>query len=146
MSARAEIADAKFVEGYNCAQSVLFSFSDQTKLAHGLALQLACGFGAGMGRKGEVCGAFTGGLMVLGALFGRGENETSRATEEVYEKTRILYARFSALQGSCLCRELLNGCDLTTPEGQKYFKDNDCLNAICRPCVRDAVEIVESLL
>ncbi len=146
MSARSGIADAKFIEGYNCAQSVLFSFCDKTNLSPDLALKLACGFGAGMGRKGEVCGAVTGGILALGALFGRGEKEDRQATEMVYAKTRELLTRFSSLHGSCICRELLSGCDLTASQGQHHFKDSECFDNICRPCVRDAVEIVEALM
>jgi hypothetical protein len=42
-------------QGYNCAQSVLFSFCDDLNLDKDKALKIACGFGAGMGRKEEVC-------------------------------------------------------------------------------------------
>jgi hypothetical protein len=48
---RAEQAVLKFAEGYNCAQSVLFSFCDDLNLDKDKALKIACGFGAGMGRK-----------------------------------------------------------------------------------------------
>ena len=34
-------------------------------------MKVAWGFGAGMGRKGEVCGAVTGGIMVLGMKLGK---------------------------------------------------------------------------
>jgi hypothetical protein len=51
---KAEQAIAKFISGYNCAQSVLFSFCDDLNLDKNKALKIACGFGAGMGRKEEV--------------------------------------------------------------------------------------------
>ena len=66
---RVEQAVSKFAEGYNCAQSVLFSFCDDLGMDKDKALKIACGFGAGMGRKEEVCGAVTGGIMVIGAKY-----------------------------------------------------------------------------
>ncbi len=146
MSRRSLIADEKFVSGYNCAQAVLFSFADRIGLPPDSALKAACAFGAGMGRKGEICGSVSGALLVLGLCFGRGEKEDRKATETTYAKTREFFARFADLRGTCRCRDLLNGCDLATPEGQQIFFDQDCFNAICRPCVRDAVEIAESLI
>ena len=146
MSTRSLIADEKFVSGYNCAQAVLFSFADRLGLPPDSALKAACAFGAGMGRKGEVCGAVSGALVVLGFHFGRGEKEDRTATETPYAKTREFFSRFEAMHGACRCRDLLEGCNLATQEGQQDFLDRDCFKAICRPCVRNAVEIVELLI
>ena len=143
---RAQLAVAKFASGYNCAQSVLFSFCDDLGLDKNKALKMACGFGAGMGRKEEVCGAVTGGIMVIGAKYGRGENEDRSATEAAYVKIREFMDRFSQRHGTYICRELLNGCELTTEEGQKAFIGNDYLNKVCKVCVKSAVEILENII
>jgi len=124
----------------------LFSFCEELGLDADTALKIACGFGAGMGRKGEVCGAVSGGVMVLGLKYGRGEKEERAQTDATYAKIRELIDRFCAKHGSCICRELLSGCNLATPEGQTYYWENQCFNGICRPCVRDAAEIVADLL
>ena len=141
-----EIAVQKLVEGYNCAQAVLFVSSDDFGLDRTTAVKLASGFGAGMGRKGEVCGALTGGIIALGARYGRGEHDDRTATEQAYAKTRDLIDRFQSTHGTVLCRELLNGCDLTTPEGQQYFKENDLINTVCKKCVRSVVLSVQDML
>jgi C_GCAxxG_C_C family probable redox protein len=146
MKTKGDIAVAKFLEGYNCAQAVFYSFCDDLQFEKNTALKMACGFGAGMGRKQEVCGAVTGGIIVIGAKYGRGEKDDRRATELTYTKTRELMDRFAKNHGTFICRALLHGCDLTTEEGQKYFKENDILNKICTPCVQSVIEILEDIL
>ena len=146
MKNRTEIAVSKFSEGYNCAQSVFYSFCDDLQFDKNTALKMACGFGAGMGRKEEVCGAVTGGILVIGARYGRGEGDDRAATELTYKKTRELMDRFEQKHGTFICRKLLHGCELTTEEGQKHFKDNRLSDTICQPCVQSAVEILESIM
>ena len=145
MNGRADAAAAKFREGYNCAQSVFYVFCDDLGFDKNNALKLACGFGAGMGRKEEVCGAVTGGIIVLGARHGRGEKDDRAATERTYAKGRELMEQFTWRHGTFICRKLLGGCELTTEEGQRHFKENDLLNRTCVPCVRSVVEILEKM-
>ena len=59
-------AEQLFTEGYNCSQAVLLSYSDITGLDDKTAAMLASGFGGGMGRMREVCGAVSGMFIVLG--------------------------------------------------------------------------------
>jgi C_GCAxxG_C_C family probable redox protein len=146
MSDKVEIAVDKFTSGYNCAQSVLYPFCDDLSLEKNTALKLACGFGAGMGRKEEVCGAVTGGIIVIGLKYGRGLADDRSVTEQSYKLTRELMMRFEEKHGSYICLKLLNNCNLLTGEGQKYFKDNDLLNKTCKECVRSVVQILKDIL
>ena len=54
--------------------------------------------------------------------------------------------KFSEKNGSFICRKLLQGCDLTTKEGQKEFKEKDLLHKVCKSCVTSAVEIIEKII
>ncbi len=45
MKTHSEMAEAKFMEGYNCAQSVLFSFCDELGLDAETALKAFVRFG-----------------------------------------------------------------------------------------------------
>ena len=81
-SSKAQIASERFAEGYNCAQAVMFAFSEDCGLSPDLALKAACGFGGGMGRKQEVCGAVTGAILVLSLRQGRGIQEGPAVPEE----------------------------------------------------------------
>jgi C_GCAxxG_C_C family probable redox protein len=99
-----------------------------------------------MGRKEFVCGAVSGGILVLGFKFGRGDREGESAKEATYEKTRELINRFTAKHGTVMCRELLNGCELLTEEGQRFFEDNQLKDKACKPCIGSAIQILEELL
>ena len=146
MKTRSDIAVEKFLAGYNCAQAVLYSFCDELHFDKDTALRLACGFGAGMARKQEVCGAISGGIIAIGLKHGRGEGQDRTPTEGTYRKVRELMSRFEAEHGTYLCRTLLNGCDLNTPDGQRYFKENDLHNKICKGCVKTVVEMLEDII
>ncbi len=124
---------------------MLYAFREESDLPEETALKIACGLGAGMGRKEEVCGAVTGGILVLGMQHGRGSKDDRSAMELTYTKTRELMDEFSKKHGTFICRKLLHGCELTTEEGQRHFKENDFLKKICTPCVQSVVEILESI-
>ncbi|MFW5972229.1 MAG: C-GCAxxG-C-C family protein [Bacillota bacterium] len=141
-----EIAISKFTDGYNCSQSVLYSFCDFLNFDPDLALKISCGFGAGMGRKEEVCGAISGGIMILGLLYGRENNQESTLTEDTYSKTKYLIDQFTEKQGTISCRKLLDDCNLTTPEGQEEFKKKDLYNKVCKRCVGNVVNILEDII
>jgi C_GCAxxG_C_C family probable redox protein len=145
MSARSDVAVEKLLSGYNCAQSVLYAFCDDLGLDKDAAMKMACGFGGGMGRAQEVCGAISGGVFALGVKHGRGEGQDKSATDETYLKVRELLAQFAAERGSTICRTLL-GCDLNTPEGHDFFQQNDLRNRTCKRCVETAVEAVDKIL
>ena len=58
-----------FGQGYMCSQAVFAAFSEQFGITEQQALKIGGCFGGGM-NKGEVCGACTGALMVLGMKYG----------------------------------------------------------------------------
>ena len=146
MKTKSEVAAEKFLSGYNCAQSVLYAFGPDLGLDGETALKVATGLGAGMARRGEVCGALTGGILVLGLKYGRGGQQDRAATEETYQKTLELMARFEKEHDSCLCRVLVEGCNLRTAEGQQFFKEHDLLHKTCVGCVQTVVEELAGIL
>lgn len=146
MNAKCDAAAQKFLAGYNCAQSVLVALGPGLELEDETALKIATGLGAGMGRRGEVCGAVTGGILALGLKYGRGGQQDRSATEQTYQNTRELMVRFEQHHGSCLCRVLLEGCDLRTPEGQRFFREHDLLHKTCLRCVQTVVEVLAEIM
>ena len=55
----------------SCAQGSLLALQEEFHLGGGTDMLLAASFMPGVGSRKETCGAFLGGLMALGLLFGR---------------------------------------------------------------------------
>ena len=141
---RSEQAKTMFLSGYNCAQSVLTSFSDDLKFSKELGLKMASGFGGGMGKQQETCGAVTGAIMVLGLLKGEEVNNNDELKSLAYGSVKELIKEFTGEFGTTSCADLV-GCDLNTPEGSAKFKEEGIMENICAGCVEKAVQIVESI-
>lgn len=141
---RIEKAVGKFKEGFNCAQSVLYSYADELGLPDDLALKIATGFGGGMGRTQEVCGAVTGALMVIGLIYGRESGEGKEKQEITYSKVQLFQYSFIDQFGTVNCKSLLDGCCLLDPDGQKAFKDNNLIER-CYEYVRASCRILDQI-
>lgn len=141
---RSENAEDLFLSGYNCAQSVVLSFADDLKFSKELAQKMAAGFGGGMGKQQETCGAVTGAIMVLGLIKGEEVNNNDELKSSSYGAVKDLTRDFVAVYKTTQCRELI-GCDLNTPEGSAKFKEEKIMENVCAGCVKKAVQIVESL-
>ncbi|MFX0006421.1 MAG: C-GCAxxG-C-C family protein [Promethearchaeota archaeon] len=135
---------SRFKEDFNCAQSVLSTFSTKYGLDQNIALKIATGFGGGMGRLGNTCGAVTGAFMAIGLKHGMGVNKNVNAKENTYQIIRNFSNKFQEINGSLMCKELL-GCDINTPEGKEYFSQNELFERKCLQYVKNAVEILEEL-
>ncbi len=107
---------------YNCCQSVFIPFCDICDIDAETAYRLGSNFGGGM-RIGSVCGALTGGLMVLGKL--------ERSEQEV----RDFIGDFEKKHGSVLCSELLKKVSEQSPNPQ-----------MCNGLVVDCVEAIERII
>lgn len=144
---KAEYAKQLFTEGYNCAQAVMIAFAEDFGLDKDTAALISSGFGGGMGRMREVCGAVSGMTMAASMLFGYSDPKAKLEKKESYQTVQALMNQFKEKNGSYICRELL-GLDKKadtppTPEErtQQYYKK--------RPCallVYDAAEILENYI
>jgi C_GCAxxG_C_C family probable redox protein len=135
----------KIFETCNCAQAVITAYAEAYGLEKDKALQVAAGFGGGMGRLQEVCGAVSGAVMVLGLSSGFKEGDGREKINSCYALVRSLIADFTARKGSVKCLELLEGCKLLTDEGQKQFKEKK-LREKCEDYIRLACELLDKYL
>lgn len=146
MGERGDRAKELFKQGYNCAQAVVIAFSDMTGLDEKTSAMLASGFGGGMGRMREVCGAVSGMFIVYNMLNGYSDPADNEGKMRNYADIQRLAADFKAENGSIICKELLG---LSKPEGthipekrtDEYYKKRPCGDL-----VKIATEILEDFL
>jgi len=148
MSLKTELAREYHGRGYGCAQAVLATFSQDYGLSEEAALRIATGFGSGMGRMCEVCGALTGAFMVIGLKYGKAATDGTRYgtnTETTYRLVADLAKSFESRNGSMYCRELI-GHDLNDPEERAKVTRMGLFNTICGKCILDCTELLEEIL
>jgi len=148
MSEKTERATQLHEQGYGCAQAVLTSYASDFGLDESLALKLATGFGSGMGRMCEVCGALTGAFMVIGLKYGKEKSDGTRygtETETTYRLVSDLAGKFQERNGSIYCRELI-GHNLMDPTEREKVVELGLFKTTCRKCILDAVELLEETL
>ena len=136
-----QIANDRFAQGLNCAQSVLSAFA-QAGISEEAALLLASPFGGGIARQGQVCGALTGALMVLGLQRG---NTTPEGKDETYRMAEEFMQAFQKQHGATLCRELI-GYDISTPEGLQAAREQEVFVRVCPALVNGAAGMLAEIL
>jgi C_GCAxxG_C_C family probable redox protein len=148
MSEKTELAEQYHNNGYGCGQAVLAPFASDYGLSEDLALKISTGFGSGMGRMCEVCGALTGAFMVIGLKYGKVKTDGSKYgsnTETTYHKVAELAKKFQAKHGSIYCRDLI-GHDLSIDEERAEVVRQGLFKTTCGVCIKDAVALLEETL
>lgn len=126
---KGELAKSYFMQGYNCSQSVAMAFSEEMKMDIEQVKRLTIGFGGGMGRMREVCGAVSGMTFVISALYDEEKGD-------IYKRVQHVAGKFSEENGTFVCRELLGldikGADDPTPEKRtkQYYKKRPCAELV----------------
>ena len=139
-------AEELFRQGYNCAQSVFGAAAEYLDMDFNSAVKVSSGFGGGMGRMREVCGALTGAFMAAGLKYGESVVPSHDSKTALYKKIQEIAAAFKAENGSIICRELLGlqGKDINPEPGKRtdeYYKKRPCVEM-----VRQAAELVKTYI
>ena len=133
-----------FSKGFHCSQAVLAAYADLCGLTEEKALKLGACFGSGM-RKGEVCGACTGALMVLGFLYGYDDPKNEKGKLTADEVNDRMMDGFAEACGSCLCKEIL-GYDISIPEEKQKAREKNLFKEVCPKMVEHAVKVLEEII
>ena len=112
--------------GFNCGQSVLEAFRDLIGLTEDQCRRIATGLGGGF-RSGNICGAASGAVLVLGMLHPHNEEDLAQkaATAKLVKE---FVGRFSAqFQDKLDCRDLLPAKSLVpVPEAAELGASKHC--------------------
>ena len=105
---RGKRAGELFRQGYNCCQAVLLAFEDVLPLDRQALLSLGSGFGGGMGRMREVCGAVSAMTAISGFVSPAVTPADHSSRTQNYALVQELAGKFREEKGSIVCRELLD--------------------------------------
>jgi C_GCAxxG_C_C family probable redox protein len=96
-----ELLDA----GYHCSEAMLVGVGNLLYPLNPQTIKMSTGFAGGIGStKAEACGALTGGIMVIGGLFGRTEPKVK--DELCQQLCAEFWKRFENEFGCVKCKEL----------------------------------------
>ena len=148
MSKQGNAAYAWFLKGYNCSQSVVAAFAPQLGLTEEMALRLSAGFGAGIGRMREVCGAFCGVVTVLSMVYADPADPKDKSRMYALVQQTAEQYRTRNGGGSIICRELLAKAGVAPAGGTAaedrtadYYKKRPCPE-LCRLCADLCTEFI----
>jgi C_GCAxxG_C_C family probable redox protein len=142
---KSDEALASFRNGFTCSSAVFSAFSDELGLDSHTAKKIACGFGAGISKTGNICGAVSGAIMVIGLKYGKTKQGDDADTEKTRAMVRTFMHEFTRLHGSVCCTELL-GYNLGKPDEYEKARDSRLFVTKCPELVGDAAAILERIL
>lgn len=129
------------IEGFNCSQAVFSAYSGECGLSVETAKKIASGFGGGMGRLCETCGAVTGAFMVIGLMFSTGTADKENK-EKIYAMIRDFANRFRERNKTIKCEDLL-GVNLLTGDRELSSRQ---VKTVCPKVIGDSAEILDEML
>ncbi len=141
---KADKAKEYFANNFNCSQAVFTAFATEMGIEEELALKLATQFGGGA-RCGQLCGAVSGALMVLGLKYGHFQSDNSEQKAQAYKIATEFNKRFCEINGSVVCKDLL-GYNLSVPDEMALIKEKNLFSTVCPKVISDATEVVEQIL
>jgi C_GCAxxG_C_C family probable redox protein len=139
-----EVALIYFDDQLNCSQAVFSAYSEMFGVSEDDAIKIAAGFGGGIGRTQETCGALTGAVMALGCKF-FDINNVEKSKNLIYEKTSELLSKFKEIHKSTYCLDL-TGIDFSKEGGRELFKKMNIQEKVCRNCIVDVCNILDEMI
>jgi len=136
MDEKVKKASEMFAGGYYCSQAVLGAFCEDYGLDKETAFKISCGLNSGA-RCGEICGAVSGGVLVISLRYG-GSSEI--CNQKIEEFMKVFKERY----GKIVCRDIL-GCDISTPEGKAKAINEGLFGTLCVDAVANTAQTLVDL-
>jgi C_GCAxxG_C_C family probable redox protein len=129
-SDKTQIAREYFLKGYNCSQSTAIPFCVEIGQDEKTVLKAMSGFGGGVARLREVCGAVSGITYICGMIDGEYNPSELDDKERVYKLIQAQIMKFQGRHKTINCGELLVIFDknpMPTKRTEEYYKERPCL-------------------
>jgi C_GCAxxG_C_C family probable redox protein len=131
-----ERCSKRFEDGYNCCETVLFSFCELMGVESNIIPGIATPFGGGIHKRQHMCGALSGAVMAIGLKYGRSTPDGAR--EPSSERAGRIIDKFIERYGSANCLEVLG----YGPEDLEKIKQDKqkIRTTICGPLIKQVSE------
>lgn len=131
--------------GYNCAQAVALAFEDLLDVPQPVIAAAGGGFGGGVGGShAELCGAVSGGVLVLGWLTPHTDGADAEGKKRTYAAVKEFRRRFEEVFGLTRCGDLLAAHPQPDEKNPAALRLG--ITAHCDNMIVTAVEILEKML
>jgi len=124
---------------------VLLAGSQALNINQDCIPRIATGFGGGIGKQGEICGAVSGGIMLIGLAAGRMRSEDKHPKEIAYSNASNLISRFKQKFGAFRCKDLLE-LDIAEPSQLENYHSMELKESVCSRAVGTSLMIVLELI
>jgi C_GCAxxG_C_C family probable redox protein len=142
---RVEEALSLMREYGSCCSGVLAAYAPEVGMEKTLAAGVGRGMAGGIGGLGNVCGAVSGAVMVIGLkMTNEGNIHDMEAGFKTMDTVKEFVARFEEQHSSIKCRELV-GYDISSREKSAVaMKENAFAN--CPKFIESAVTILDDIV
>ena len=130
-----------FSLGYNCAQSVLRALLEEKGIFFEEAPILAAGFGGGISRRGEMCGAVTGAIMAIGIILGKQIKDPVEHKNITYNSVNEFIKKFNQIHNTVICNELI-GFDISDTVAREKGNEEGIFDNVCPNFIESAIKII----
>ena len=129
----------------HCSQVVIGQWAEELDLDEETAIRMMAPFGGGA-FEGEMCGAVSGALAVIGTRFGHYELGDQEGNLRMIAKVKEFKERFKERSGSLVCRELLGEYDFSKEGDMERAAASGIFMEKCTNYVGSALEILEEIM
>lgn len=110
----------------NCCQAVISGLADLTSNGRELLVRVGTGFGGGFAGMGKICGALTGGIMLIGSRYGVYGAEPHEVFKERKNLCKALvreYFKWFMEEVKALNCYEITGIDSSTEDGMTLYTE-----------------------
>ena len=142
----AQMASRYEMKFFGCSQTTLAALMEVFGVFEPAVLRAATAFSGGVARRGNVCGALSGGLLMIGLLTGRDDLEMAAQYQRGMQFADKLCKKFEEAYGTIVCIEIQKikfgrSFNLLEEEERKTLHEAMQSNPDgCQAVVRDATQ------
>ena len=129
----------------HCSQVVIGAWAEELDLDEETAIRVMAPFGGGA-FDGEMCGAVSGALAVIGARYGHCELGDMEGNMRMIAKVTEFKQKFKERNGTLVCRELLKDFDLSKEGDLERAMESGVFFEKCPGFIGSALEILDEIM